>query len=295
MPDSRRLMAYLIPYVVMTTFQYQFVKAGLAYADPLTFMCLRYLIAGACCFVLARGFKPILNRDMALLSVFTFISSALWAYGLVYVSAAQSAVLNYTMPLFAIPLSIVLLREHAAGAVWAGALVGFVGVAIYSLALTSAGGSLLGALLSVGNAFFWALYSVYYRRLKHQDPVRTVATQFSIGGLLYIPFIPFTFHLDPSPAFFIDLGYVSIFGGVLALVIWNLLIRMDTIGKITTLVFAVPVLSVIVQAVLSDQLPTPLSIVGVGVIFSGIYISRLRFARQPVATAIDAHASTNTD
>lgn len=270
----------------MATFQYQFAKDGLRYVDPMTFMGIRYLLAGAICFIIAKSFRPILNRDTVLLSVFTFVSSGLWIYGLVFVSPAQSAVLSYTMPLFAIPLSILLIKEKASRLVWAGAVIGFLGVATYSFALTSEGGSVLGQLLSVGNAFFWALYSVYLRKLRVQDPVRTVATQFMLGGLFYLVFLPFTFYVDPTPGFFIDLGYVTLIGGVFSLLVWSAMLRTESVGKITTLVFAVPATSVVVQSLLTRQLPTLLSIAGICVMFTGIYVSRLKPGR-PISVATD--------
>jgi len=280
----------------MSTFQYEFAKDGLRYVDPLTFMGLRYLMAGTVCFAIARNFRPILNRNTLLLSFFTFLSSAFWASGLQYVSPAQSAVLVYTMPLFAIPLSILLLRESASRLVWMGALVGFIGVGIYSIDLTSTGGSILGLLLSVCNAFFWALYSVFYRKLMRQNLVRTVATQFFVGGLFFFPFVPFTFYLDPTPGFFIDLAYVTLVGGVVTLLIWNALVRMDTVGKITTLVFAVPATSVVIQSILTHELPTPLSIAGVCVMFAGIYVSRLKFGRRsPAVAQVDPDVSRKPD
>lgn len=284
MSEQRRLASYLVPYVLMASLQYQFAKDGLKYVDPITFMGIRYFIAGLVCFAIARNFKPILNRDMLLLSFFTFLSSGIWIYGLEFISPAQSAVLSYTMPLFAIPLSVLLIKERADRLVWIGAFVGFAGVAIYGIDLASSGGSVLGAVLSFGNAFFWALYSVYLRKLRVQNPVRTVATQFFLGGLFYLPLIPFTFFLDPTPGFYIDLGYVTIVGGVVSLLVWNTMLRMETVGRITTLVFAVPATAVAIQAILTDQLPSAVSVLGVCVMFLGIYISR----RQPQGQLVAA-------
>jgi drug/metabolite transporter (DMT)-like permease len=107
-----------------------------------------------------------------------------------------------------------------------------------------------------------------------------VGTQFFIGGLLFFPIVPFTFFLNPAPGFFIDLGYVSLIGGVMTLLVWNALVRMDTIGRITTLVFAVPATSIVIQSILTGEVPTPLSIAGVCVMFAGIYVSRLNPTRR---------------
>jgi drug/metabolite transporter (DMT)-like permease len=279
MSTKRGMAAYALPYVLAASLQYTVAKDGLQYADPFVFMGIRYFIASTICFAIARNFRPILNRDTLLLGVFAFFSTAFWAVGLQYVSAGESAVLSYTMPLFAIPLAVLILKEGTTKFGAIGALIGFAGVATYGLALTDVGGSTLGIVLSVTNAFFWGLYTVYYRKLKNQEPVRTVATQFFIGGLLFIPFLPFTFYLNPTPLFFIDLGYVSVAGGAITLLLWNAMVRMESIGRVTTIAFAVPATSVVIQALLTGQLPTPVEILGVAVMFAGIYISRIRPGR----------------
>ena len=134
--------------------------------------------------------------------------------------------------------------------------MGSSGVATYGLALSDVGGSTLGIVLSVTNAFFWGLYTVYYRKLKNQDPIRTVATQFLIGGLIFVPFLPFGFYLNPTPGFFVDLGYVTVIGGAITLLLWNAMARMESIGRVTTLAFAVPATSVVIQALLTGETPT---------------------------------------
>jgi drug/metabolite transporter (DMT)-like permease len=279
MSTKRGMAAYALPYVLAASLQYTFAKDGLQYADPFVFMGIRYFITSTICFAIARNLRPIVNMDTFLLGVFTFLSTAFWAVGLQYVSAGQSAVLSYTMPLFAIPLAVLILKEGTTRFGTIGALIGFAGVATYGFALVDVGGSTLGIALSVTNAFFWGLYTVYYRKLKNQEPVRTVATQFFIGGLLFIPFFPFTFYLNPTPSFFIDLGYVSVVGGAITLLLWNAMARMESIGRVTTIAFGVPATSVVIQALLTGQLPTPVELLGVAVMFAGIYISRIRPGR----------------
>ncbi len=273
MSTERRIFTYALPYVLIASLQYQFVKDGLQYADPFTFMFIRYFIASALCFVIARDFRPILNRQMLVLGFVTFLSTAFWAVGLQSVSAGQSAVLSYTMPLFAIPLAALILNERATRIGTIGALIGFAGVSMYAYALSNLGGSTVGILFSVTNALFWALYTVYYRKLKNLDPIRTVATQFLVGGLFFLPFLPFTFRLDLAPEFLADLGYVAVMGGTVSLLLWNAMARMESIGRVTTIAFAVPALAVVIQAVLTGELPTPVEVLGVAVMFAGIYIS----------------------
>ncbi|WP_243676291.1 DMT family transporter [Vulcanisaeta distributa] len=127
----------------------------------------------------------ILNRDLALLSLFSSLSTALWAYGLVYIDPGSSAIFGYTMPLFAIPLSIILIHERPRTLNVIGAVVGFIGVIIYGASSIMRGGvSLIGALLTVVNAIFWALYSIYFRRLGNNDGLIVVSNMFIVGSVL---------------------------------------------------------------------------------------------------------------
>ncbi len=104
---------YLVPYVLISTFQYSVAQDGLKYSSPFVLMGLRYLIASLILFGVVRSFRPIVNKDTVLLSILTFASSGFWILGLEYVSTSESAVLSYTMPLIAIPMSYLILSEKA--------------------------------------------------------------------------------------------------------------------------------------------------------------------------------------
>ncbi len=276
MAGSRKLYVYAVPYVIIASLQYPFAKDGLRYADPLTFMAARYLIASFATFLFARSFRPRVNRDTVLLSLFTAMSTLLWIYGLQRVSPAQSAVLSYTMPLFAIPITAIVLNERASRLGWAGTLLGFVGVMVYGLTQTGSGATLLGGLLTVGNAVFWASFTVYYRKTRNQDAATTVGTQFLICGALYAVFTPITFAVSVTPGFLLDLGYVSIISGFAMFLLWNGMLRRERVGKVTTLALAVPAMTTLIETMETGVIPGLATLGGIGIIFLGIYISRFR-------------------
>jgi drug/metabolite transporter (DMT)-like permease len=62
---------------------------------------------------------------MFLLSIFSALQVVLWILGLRNIEFSQSTVLEYTYPLFSIPLSYLILREMSGKLVWAGATIGF--------------------------------------------------------------------------------------------------------------------------------------------------------------------------
>jgi drug/metabolite transporter (DMT)-like permease len=259
-----------VPYVVIAVFLYGFAKDSLAYSSPLFVMGLRYLIAGTLLLSISRRF--IFNRDLVILSLLTTSSTVLWAFGLEYVSPSDSAVLSYTMPLISILTSWVILKEKGTFMEVLGALIGFSGVLVFSIPLLS-GLLLLGSTLTLLNAMFWSLYSVYFRKLKENDPVSVVASQFLLGSLIMMVFSPVGFKLIFTGTFVIDLIYLAVFGGAAQFLLWDLMMREDRIDVTTTSVFAVPALAMVVQSIETMKLPSALSITGVALMFAGIYTS----------------------
>lgn len=269
-----RTVSYLIPYVLIATFMYQVTKDGLNYSSPFILMGLRYLIASLLLFAVARSFRLIINKDTILLSIFTWASTTLWALGLLYVSPSESAVLSYTMPLLSIPLSSIILSERASAMEWRGAAVGFVGVLIYSFTFINQALTMLGAIFTVLNAFFWALYTTYYRKLKDQDPTTTVATQLLFGALLFFLISPLDYRLTVGSNFWFDLAYLSILSGAVSFLLWNGMVRLQRVGKTSTLIYSIPVIVTLVQAVETSLIPSPVSLVGISLMIIGIYLSQ---------------------
>ena len=262
---------YLIPYIVIAVFLYQFAKDSLSYSSPFFVMGIRYLIAGSFLLLISRRF--LFNRDTVILSILTTSSTVLWAYGLVYVSPADSAVLSYTMPLISIFTSWALLKERATITDVLGAVIGFSGVVVFSVPLLT-GFLLLGSVLTLVNAVFWSLYSVYFRKMKENDPVSVVGSQFLLGSLFMLILSPISFRLNFTSRFVIDLLYLSLLGGVAQFLLWNLMIREEKINIVTTSIFAVPALTMLVQALETLTAPSVLAMVGVAIMFLGIYISQ---------------------
>jgi drug/metabolite transporter (DMT)-like permease len=267
-------LTYIIPYILITTFQYHIAKDGLNYSSPLVLMGLRYLIASIILFGVSRRFSPIVNKDMIILSVCTCASAGLWALGLQYVSPAESAVMSYTMPLFAIPLSIVIVGEKTVRRGWCGAIVGFVGVMIYAIPFSRDNSTILGGILTLGNAVFWAAYTVYYRKIRNQDRIMTIATQLLFAsGFLFLG-ATMNYKLEYSPNLVFDVVYLSILNGVAQFYLWNGLARIQKISKMATLIYLVPVTATLFDIVETQILPSFLSIVGMCIMIFGIYLSR---------------------
>lgn len=234
-------------------------------------MSFRYLSVGLIFYFLG-GRKISLDRDTLLVATFASTSTILWAFGLKIVSPGDSAVLSYTMPLFSIPIAFIVIKEKILLRELIGALVGFSGVLIYSLSL-SHGSLVIGALFTVLNAVFWAAYSVYYRKLKTREPIPMLTTQFLVGSIPMIIGSFFLPQLEITTNFLIDLVYVIVFTGVVQFYLWNGLLRRGRVGRITTMAFAVPAVSIFIDSIRTLTTPTVFEIIGATVMFFGIFIS----------------------
>jgi drug/metabolite transporter (DMT)-like permease len=266
-------MRYAVVIVLIQTFLFQVVKDGLRYSSPFVLMGMRLLIASFFMFGIARRFRPIINKDTILLSLFMCAATAFWAYGLEYVSPADSAVLTYTMPLFSIPISSVILSEKPTSSEWAGAVVGFLGVLIYSLSFTNHSFTLFGGVLTLVNAFFFAMFTVYFRKLRKQEPIMTLATQFLFTALVFLVLAPLDYKLVATPNFLFDLAYLSIPGAAVFFFLWSALARLRKIGKTTTLLYLVPVAATFVQIVQTSIMPDIVSLSGLALMILGLYLS----------------------
>ena len=268
---NKGLAKWLVPYVIVASLQYQFTKDGLSYASPFVLMTFRYVFTGVI-FYFIGGRKIPLDRDALFVAGFSSASTLLWAIGLSYVSAGDSAVLSYTMPLFSIPIAFVVVRERVLRRELVGALVGFSGVIVYSLTLNH-GSQTVGAFFTLVGAVFWAAYSVYYRKLRSRDPFPVLTTQFLVGSIPGAVGSVFYPQISAGINLLVDLVYIVFFSGVVLFVLWNGLLRRGRVGRITTIAFAVPATTILIDSIRTLAFPSYLAVIGGFMMFVGVFIA----------------------
>ncbi|QGA55438.1 EamA family transporter [Sulfolobus sp. E5-1-F] len=269
-----KILKYLLPYVMVTSFNYYFAKDAITFSSPISFNLIRYVISSIIFLSISRG-KIIFNRDVIQLAVFTTVSSLLWAYGLIYVSPAESAVLSYTMPLFSIPISLFILLERPTLLEIVGVIIGFSGVILYGLPLVH-GLTLFGSILTIINALFWGLFTVYYRKLREYDSITVNVSQFTIGSIILALLLPIDYNIDTNQEFYVGIAYTSTLGGAISFFLWNMMVKVEKIPKVTVLSFSVPILTTLVEYLLFHVIPFPIQLFGIFLMFLGILISRSR-------------------
>jgi drug/metabolite transporter (DMT)-like permease len=173
-PDHlpRRLWWVLAALTLAWGFNWTALKVALSEVPPWTFrsMCLGFGAAVLFTALRAGGQRLVLPRGQwGRLWLLALLNIAAWnmlvAFGVGLIPSGRAAILAYTMPVWAVPLSVWLLGERITGAKLAGLALGLGGLSLLLVeSFAGLGRAPLGALLIVGAAVSWALGTVLQKR-----------------------------------------------------------------------------------------------------------------------------------
>jgi drug/metabolite transporter (DMT)-like permease len=123
---------------------------------------------------------------------------------------------------------------------------------------------------------FWALFSIYFRKLGNEDPVNVTAQVFIMGTLVLLPASLASgelFNISLSGEFLTYLLASSLVGGALLFLLWNLIVNAHGVSRAVSYIFSIPALTLILDYLILGRVPTPLELVGASTMFLGIYLS----------------------
>ena len=179
-PDHlpRRLWWVLAALTFAWGFNWTAMKVALGEVPPWTFrsMCLGCGSAVLFAALRAGGQSLAVPRGkwvrLALLAFFNITCwNMLVAFGVALIPSGRAAILAYTMPVWAIPLSVWLLGERVTWRKLAGLALGLAGLALLlGESMVSLGAAPLGSLMVLGAALTWALGTVLQKRFPPSMP-----------------------------------------------------------------------------------------------------------------------------
>jgi drug/metabolite transporter (DMT)-like permease len=182
------------------------MKIVLGEIRPWTFRAICLAAAGAALLALARAGGAALRvpaGDLKPLIITSLINITGWhilsAYGLSMLHAGRAVIIAYTMPLWAILLSRLMLKERITSArLWALG-IGSTGLALLLVPdLRAIGAAPLGALMMLGAAVCWGAGTVLVKFYKwHMPGTLVMGWQLLIGG---IPIVLGAILIDPVTA-----------------------------------------------------------------------------------------------
>lgn len=193
-PDHlpRHLWWVLAALTLAWGFNWTALKVALAEVPPWTFRSLCLGLGSAVLFAALRaGGQPLRVprgqwRHLMLLAALNITCwNMLVAFGVALIPSGRASILAYTMPIWAIPLSVWLLGERINRRRVAGLGLGLVALALLLVEhVAGLGAAPLGSLLVLGAALTWALGTVLQKRFPVRMPLGAyTAWMMLLGGV----------------------------------------------------------------------------------------------------------------
>ncbi len=193
-------------------------------------------------------------------------------------------------PVFAGLLGAVLLRERvqASWLVATGTCVG--GLALLSLAGSSAGtADPVGLLLALGSGAAYAAYTVAAKRLLRggRASAEVMASAFALGGLLLLPLLatqPLAWLAGPGG--WVLAAYLGLVTTTAAYLLFGRGLAVLAAGPVTTLVLAEPLVATALGVgVLDERLPA-LGVAGAALVLAGLALQGVASTRRPATLPV---------
>ena len=265
----------LIPIVVLMLVwgcNWPILKLGVMEMPPLTFRVYTLAFAALGLLAIARLSGESIRVPVHLWLRVCFLAilnitawNTLIMFGIQQMPAGRSAILAYTMPVWATPISILLLNERLSPRKVVGLCFGMAGMAVLlGDDLTTLRGNPLGALMILAAAVIWAFGTVLLRKWKLPIPQNALT-----GWLMIVGWVPIAIAapmLDPnllnavrdfSPTAWFAIAYNIALAGTAAHWAWFTLARTLPVAVSSMSSLPVPVVGVFAGMIVLGERPGP--------------------------------------
>jgi drug/metabolite transporter (DMT)-like permease len=260
------------------------IKVALGYSPPVLFAGTRTLLCGVLVAIAALvwGGRANLRRDWwiyLLLAAFNVVGfMGLQTFAVFYMPSGSAAVVIYLQPILVGLLAFLILGEPLSATKVVGLLLGFSGVVAVSAGsfFGSSFGTPIGMAFGLGSAVSWALGTVYFKRYGERlSALWAVAAPFTFGGIfltgLGLGLESFS-EISWNQTFVASWLYTVLAGTALAWMLWLGLVRAGEASRVSSYVFFVPLVSVLLGVLFLGEPLGPSLLVGAALVVCGIYL-----------------------
>ncbi len=266
-------------------------KYGLPFAEPLTFLSLRFVIVIAILVLVALISHAPWPRDIAsighsavsgVLIHGVYLGGVFWAISL-GLPAGISALIVGVQPLASAVLSGPLLGERVKARHWLGLGVGFVGIALVLVpALDNSSSGVLSftnIALCVAALFGITLGTIYQKAYSTGTDLRTGAiVQYAAALIVLAPaaLLLESNHIEWSIEFIGALGWLVVVLSIGAITLLMLIIRHGEVSKVATLFYLVPPVTALIGWALFGESMNFIQIGGMALTVFSIWLAGMR-------------------
>jgi drug/metabolite transporter (DMT)-like permease len=250
-------------------------------APPLTISSLRFAVAGVIAITIAYALGQRIRLDRKnwrAVIIFGICQNALYL-GLFFmamtrIEASLASIIASAMPLIVGLASALFLGERLGKLGWIGLIAGFAGVALIMGARMSDGIDLYGIILCIIGVSALAAAALTVRATSSKGNVlMVVGLQMLVGSFaLLIPALLFeTPTFTWTGSLFAAFSYTVLMPGIVATIIWFLLVERIGATRASTFHFLNPFFGVAIAAMILGEQLTRTDVIGVLIVMAGIF------------------------
>ena len=288
-PPASKGWAAFIPYLFVLLWSSGFIgsKLGVPFAEPFTFLTLRYIIVLLILVPIAlatgatwpRGGWQIMHLAIAgLLIHAVYLSGCVWALRLGLPSGVVSLIVSL-QPLFTAAFAGMTLGERVLPRQWGGLLLGFLGTVMVVAHKTGSGLTPVMILPALIALIGITVGTLWQKRHCPAFDLRTSTVVQYAASLLVTAVLALTtekLQVHWTGQFVFALFWVALVLSIGAITLLNYLIRSGTAVNVASLFYAVPVVTALMAWAIFDETFTGLSLVGMFVAVLGVWLARGR-------------------
>ncbi|WP_199336625.1 DMT family transporter [Oscillatoria sp. FACHB-1407] len=279
----------LIGLAMIWGYNWVVMKIAVRDAAPFDFAAIRAFFGSLSLFLLMvwlrKPLKPVAIAETVVCGVLqTTGVVGLIAWALVSGGAGKTAVLNYTMPFWALILAWIFLKERLRGLQWLSVGLSLVGLVLVLLPLSLTGG-LLSEALAVSAGISWAMSAIILKKINHRPAfdVLSFTTWQMLFGSIPLILVAIAIPAPPihwTPSFIAALLYNILPGGAIAWLLWFYALNELPTGVASLGTLAIPVVGVFAAWIQLSEVPSLTEWLGIALILIALILNSMA-AKNP--------------
>jgi drug/metabolite transporter (DMT)-like permease len=303
-PSSPPLVRSLVPIAVLTLVwgcNWPILKLGVTELAPLTFRAITLPFAAVGLLLVARFSGDSLRvprawwKRVATLAIFNIAAwNGFILFGVQQMPAGRSAILAYTMPLWATAIAALMLHEPLSKRKLAGLALGVTGMALLiGDELRVMQSKPFGVAMILAAAVMWAFGTVLLRKWKPPFPQNALSGWMMIVG--WLPIVALAPFFDPQPLAvelasltwrgWFAIVYNIVLAGTVAHWAWFHLARTLPVAVSSLSSLPVPVVGVFAGMLVLGEKPGPQEWVALALVVGALFVVMFEPRRKQLPTA----------
>lgn len=288
MRENHHLQGHLLGAFTVLVWGTTFVstKVLLRTFSPVEIMVTRFALGFAALLIASRGWMRAKERTHEALFALAGLTGVTLYFlmeniALTYISASLVGIIVAAAPLFTALFAALLLHEKLGHWFFCGFVCAMAGIALVSLAgVSELHFSPLGALLGVGAALVWGVYSVIIRYLGSAGYATVPLTCRVFGyGLLFLLIPAFLEGFPAGPAAWLEpvhlanLLFLGLGASATCFVTWNRAVFLLGPVRTSAYIYATPIVTIVSSALILHETMTPSMWLGTVLALGGLVLS----------------------